>query len=327
MITIDDNFRCSLVHRDPLIICNFGYPFKGPSAICPHLHGKRAYFIMGAWWSLLDRQILSDLAEGYRYFTREYPNCVYMFMVNDKDEKSVLDTLGVPSIICNHNSFIDERMFFVDEGAEKRWCATLTARPEPFKRHLLARLVPDVALTFFSHGLTDSERRYLDMLRRKAPGIKALNLDEDGRYRLFGHKEMNAVYNGSRVGLSLSAVEGSNYSCTEYMLCGLPVVSTVSRGGRDHFLDPRFSRIVEPDEAAVLRGVKELLALNPNPHFVRAETLARMHADRETFVMLVQSILNVEGSSCDFAPLWPEVFVHRMIGPLGEAAFLEHIAV
>ncbi len=327
MITIDDNFRCCLLSREPLIIANFGYPFKGPSVICPHLHGRKAVFLMGAWWTLLDKVILADLERLYYYFVSTYPQCAFMFLVNEPDEKTVLDGLGVPSMLCNHNSFIDESLFSVLPGARKRWTAVLTARPERFKRHLLARLVDSVALLFFSHGLTEGENRYLDMLRAKMPGLDVLNLDKDRTYRVFGAQQMNAFYNQARVGLSLSAVEGSNYSCTEYMLSGLPVVSTRNRGGRDHFLDPRYARIVEPEEQAVADAVAELAALDIDPHFVRAQTLARMHADRRNLIRLVQCILDDEGVSRDFAAQWPQVFTHRLISPMNEAQFLEHLAL
>jgi glycosyltransferase involved in cell wall biosynthesis len=40
------------------------------------------------------------------------------------------------------------------------------------------------------------------------------------------------------VGLCLSTVEGSNYASMEYMLAGLPIVSTPSIGGREVYFDP-----------------------------------------------------------------------------------------
>ena len=45
--------------------------------------------------------------------------------------------------------------------------------------------------------------------------------------------------------------EGANYSSSEYLLCGLPVVSTESSGGRDYWFDDYNSIICKPNEDSV----------------------------------------------------------------------------
>ena len=69
----------------------------------------------------------------------------------------------------------------------------------------------------------------------------------------------------ARVGLALSAEEGPMAACVEYLLSGLPVVSTPSLGGRDVFFDERFVKVVEPDPHAVSEGVEALARLQIDP--------------------------------------------------------------
>ena len=51
-------------------------------------------------------------------------------------------------------------------------------------------------------------------------------------------EEVNNFLNQCKVGIILSEVEGANYASIQYLLAGLPVVSTKSKGGRDVFFDP-----------------------------------------------------------------------------------------
>lgn len=49
------------------------------------------------------------------------------------------------------------------------------------------------------------------------------------------------------------------FASMEYLLCGLPIVSTPSIGGRDVFFDKDYVEIVEPDPHAVKEAVIEMV--------------------------------------------------------------------
>ena len=55
------------------------------------------------------------------------------------------------------------------------------------------------------------------------------------------------------VGGVFSEEEGACWASSEYLLCGLPVVSTHSRGGRDVWYSGHNSLIVEPTQARARR--------------------------------------------------------------------------
>lgn len=63
---------------------------------------------------------------------------------------------------------------------------------------------------------------------------------ENGHYvHYFSIDKINEIYGQSRCGLILSAEEGACFAAMEYLLCGLPVVTTPNIGGRDEFFDKR----------------------------------------------------------------------------------------
>jgi glycosyltransferase involved in cell wall biosynthesis len=92
------------------------------------------------------------------------------------------------------------------------------------------------------------------------------------------------VINQSRVGLILSAREGACFASSEYLLCGVPVVSTPSKGGRSFWYNDENSLIVDADPGAVLDAAKALLAAPRDPHRIRAAHLALMKEQRQAFL-------------------------------------------
>src|SRR5262249_10816742 len=87
----------------------------------------------------------------------------------------------------------------------------------------------------------------------------------------------------SGVGLILSELEGISRASSEYLLTGLPVVSTASKGGRDVWYDDYNSIIVEPTEDAVWAAVQELKAHPRDPQRIRKAYLDRATVFRERF--------------------------------------------
>ena len=68
------------------------------------------------------------------------------------------------------------------------------------------------------------------------------------------------------------------FSLMEYLLAGLPVVSTRSKGGRDFFYDRRYVKVVNATPNAVWKGVQDIGRLKIDPEFVRSETLKKQKA-------------------------------------------------
>ena len=126
-------------------------------------------------------------------------------------------------------------------------------------------------------------------------------------------EDMYKYINQARVGLCLSAEEGAMYASAEYLLCGLPVVSTRSTGGRDTYFDDTYVKIVEDTPEAVAEGVEEMIERNIDPHYIRERTITKMKEHRDTFINLIQSIYDKECVKRDFREEWPRIFINKLL--------------
>jgi glycosyltransferase involved in cell wall biosynthesis len=97
------------------------------------------------------------------------------------------------------------------------------------------------------------------------------------------------------------------FASTEYLLCGVPVVTTVSRGGRDYFFAPEFCTTVEPDPQAVGRAVADLVRRAPPPETIRAATLEKVRRERLKLRDTLQAIFEVERIMPRFADAWRDM--------------------
>jgi len=236
------------------------------------------------------------------------PRHVFHHLINERDVHLELVARGLPSTFCSHNAFLDERIFTIQDDGVKRYDAVYNARMSPFKRHELARLVPRLLVIGGVHADGDS-RAYFEQVRATLPGAHFLHTAED---RWFPPSRIALELNQARVGLCLSAVEGAMYAATEYLLCGLPVVSTASLGGRDEWFDPKYVRVVADDPDAVAAAIRELIALDLAPRWIRQQTLRKVWAHRRRLVELVQDILDCELACRDFAREWYPRLFHKM---------------
>ncbi len=87
----------------------------------------------------------------------------------------------------------------------------------------------------------------------------------------------------SHVGLALSTLEGVCRASSEYLLTGLPVVSTDSVGGRDVWYDNYNSIIAPATEQDIQSAVETLKNDTRDPHRIRNDYLARAATFRERF--------------------------------------------
>jgi len=102
------------------------------------------------------------------------------------------------------------------------------------------------------------------------------------------------------------------FASAEYMLCGSPVVTTRSIGGREVFFQDEYVQIVDDYPSAVAKGVKKILARNIAPEYIRAQTIAKINEHRNKFCDTVQEIYQNFGVHKSFEREWPEVFIHKM---------------
>ena len=197
--------------------------------------------------------------------------------------------MELETFLMYHNVFVSEAEFSVQTGVKKKYRAIYNAKMESFKRHHLAADVDSLALLYSPYGRGGTE--YYRSVRNALPRATFINGSLlDRSYRLLTRSEVARLLNRSNVGLCLSEVEGGMVASMEYLLCGLPVVSTESRGGRQVFFDERYSRIVPPDSQMIAAAVAELISANIDPHQVRTAALGRVVHYRRRLIEFISKI-------------------------------------
>jgi glycosyltransferase involved in cell wall biosynthesis len=233
------------------------------------------------WWSV--EAEAGQLLRQLRVLRRRFPDTTVVILCNSPAEEALLATLGVPAVVCNHNAFITPDLF-VPRQVEPEWTAVHNGALAPYKRHELAQKIASLAVLTYSRG---EYPRYVEQMRRLLGHAAWVNAQHDGSFEWLSSTAVAAVLNRCRVGLCLSEREGAMYASFEYLLMGLPVVSTPSLGGRDVFFDPDFSEIVAPDPDAVSDAAERWARRNPPRDEIRARALAlrREHLERFTSVL------------------------------------------
>lgn len=219
---------------------------------------------------------------------------------------------GVDAVWCHQNAFADERIFRPLTGVERRFDALYDARPEPFKRHALATLVPRLALMGYRNPTTVQDDYARAIRARFADNHWFFDPDATPSEWTMTDADINAVYNECAVGLCLSAEEGGMWASIQYLLAGLAVVSTPSEGGRDSFFEPPHVRIVVPTPEAVAAAVEGLCAERHDPMTIHHRTVALMAPHRARFVAHVDATFRAAGETRSFAADWGTVIRHRL---------------
>jgi glycosyltransferase involved in cell wall biosynthesis len=197
------------------------------------------------------------------------------FMACADESNRLLRRIGLPGDLVNASSYINEHKFCIGDQ-DKRYDAVYAAQMQKFKRLHLAALVRSLFVVTYGDCLTADGAFDLPTFE---PAIQ----HSDYNRGWISQEEVIAVYNSARVGLALSACEGTMLAAVEYMLCGLPLLSTPCRGGREQFFDDRYVKVVDPTATAVAEGLRDLIERRIDPELVRAETLKKLQVHRERF--------------------------------------------
>jgi len=225
---------------------------------------------------------------------------------NTRQEVEAARKAGFRASWVNHNVWLDERIFY-PQPQEKIYRAVMVSQLAPYKRVSLAAQVKGLALVpsslFHLHQKVDVSMFVDATIIEKTPqgGIPV-------------------ILNQSRVGLILSEEEGACYASSEYLLCGIPVVTTASRGGRDVFYTRENSYIVAPSEDDVARGVAWMIKQSPDPWSIHRAHVNLSHEMRERFAAeVLGGIFAAEQIEAEPGEVLAAIYRHKMIEYVTEA--------
>ena len=181
----------------------------------------------------------------------------------------------------------------------------MNSRPEKKKRPWLAKQVPNLA--FIKGRLYDVADSY-DYSELPCKFINESRIPLD---------QVNTINNESVCGGIFSEVEGACYSSSEYLLAGLPVISTVSAGGRDTWYTSNNSIIVDATEEAVATGValakQKLSDGSFHPQRIRLEHIVESERMRSRFNSIVQKLFDRYKIAINAESYFKRAYVHKFI--------------
>ena len=303
-----------LLHQNPTIILTSyraerSFPFLQLVRLLKAFPSKQVH-IVNYICNYLPKGDVNRLRKHRRTLGHELASRIH-FMTNTNEQLDKIMSAGFSGFFCSHNALIDESIF-KPLALRKKWNAIYDAQFLPCKRHELAIQIQDLLLIFSKvpKRAAAYQRHILSLL----PEAKLANITPTAGYRNLEPVEVNELINQSFVGLCLSAREGAMYASVQYLLAGIPVVTTPSLGGRDEFFDYYNSILVSDSPEAVYRGVLELRDRQCHPEIIRKATLDRVWQHRRRlFEYLERLVPNCEPGY--FEGLWPNIFYNKLTLP------------
>lgn len=309
MSGVNDSLAAGCVASlDPLVTISKREPHlpMGLAPSRPDLFADRAALhLVGLTWTCDSHHLIGEIARDFAAAAKALPRAKLAMVANTPLESALLSQAGVPNLLANELIFVDERLFTVvppQASTLAHFDAICVARLNAMKRHELAARVSNLVLVHGSPQPSDLAR-----VRAVLSHARFANFERDpARYGYLSDQELVDLMNRASVGLCLSAVEGSMRASMEYRLCGLPVVSTQSTGGRDRYLLGPHVRVVDDRPEAVAAAVSELKAQAFGRLAVREFAGQLVAFDRHNFLLnlnkVVERELGVRDRFRSFAP-------------------------
>jgi len=307
--------RATVLSTDPAIIYVGNYAAFDESSefyyLSSLLEGVKVTFLMLiAWTAEYDSPSLK-IVEWRKNYLSKYPNNKLIFLTNTYGEKCSLERLGAEAEFCNHNTFVDERIFRPLLDHEKCYDAVYNGQFLDFKRHELAAKIDPIALIGYNF---DTE--YAQHVQSKMQYATFCNRDVNGNLQWLNSDDVNIIYNKSHVGLCLSKAEGAMHASMEYLLSGIPVVTTHNKGGRDYFFQGDFVIWVDDNPDAIADSVNSLKKMRIDPDYIREETLRKLHKSRTNFFEYLTSLIKEIPEPRDYIQnVWEKNYNDKLIVP------------
>jgi hypothetical protein len=222
----------------------------------------------------------------------------FFYLYNSRDEQVAFERYGFQGEVINHNAWLDENLVMKPMDQEKKYDAIYVGRRSAFKRHMLAEHVPNLAIVAGNNHGNDIA---------PIPVTNYLNPQP------LSPEQVCEKINQSHCGLILSAEEGACFASSEYLLCGIPVVSTHSKGGRDVWYDEYNCILCDPDPVQIANAVSYFKAHPRDPQAIRATHIEKARKYRLRFIEALEHMLHQHGvRGIDVHRFFYENYYHKM---------------
>ena len=309
---------------DPLVcVISSGLRFKsGIKAAIQLAQDKECSIIVQPSWYIPKQA--KQIAQITREVKRHFPKISFYFICPTNFETNYLKEMGLDSLHIHKNAFIDTNIFIPDTE-EKIYNAVHIANVMPFKRHFLAWEVPNIAVVTYDY--TGQKRQFEEIAGYKHLAYANFKIT-NGLAKLDEHSkseeslaskmsltpmEVKKIICQSNCGIILSEEEGANLASTEYLLCGIPVVSTKSVGGREELFDFRHVLMVEPHANRVENAVRLFQELKIDRLEIRNSVMDKIRIHRHRFINFLSQITSKDLMSEVDADFWHPNFTNKLM--------------
>lgn len=277
------------------IIENIHHNWEWLSTYANRIRENDYFFVLCGWYHSESFSKEADLIFSLLSLNKNQ----FFFLFNSQHEQQNLTSYGFQGDLINQNAWLDYNSVMRPEPVTKKlYDAIYVARFSPFKRHFLASKVPNMALVAGNnHG---------NALSDELPAHSYLN-DEPLTPEQVCHK-----INQSVCGLILSAEEGACFASSEYLLCGIPVVSTRSEGGRDVWYNEYNAIICDDSAEDVARAVEYFNSHRCDPERIRSDYIEQSNGYRDRFINHLQQLFDQHGENVDAGDYFEQHFMHKM---------------
>lgn len=312
---VQKTFFCSILNREPLVILTAQQTRTGPLGaarfMAEHLKDTVALFVVARWWSLATGGAIEALVREYREHTRRYPAHHFLFLCNDDLELQLALRAGVPAALGPTNALVDEKIFTIQADVRAEYDSVYVAQMFPYKNHYLCQALRRPA--FIYTKMAGIEEEYFRYVQRINPTAVYLNHLESptGEYKRFTPAEVATALNSAAIGLCLSWLEGGMYASMEYMLCGRPVVTIPSVGGRELFYSEDYWIRCDSNPPAVGRAITDLLARSIPPSQIREDILGKQRKYRAALFDAIDGFVQQKTSWRGLS--WERIYFNKLL--------------
>jgi len=288
----------------------------------------RLHIVLTLNWSIRPEHKLEQFTTAWHKYAKKYPWLIVTVLANEIEELELLRARGIRSELCNQNGLLDERCYNI-RPVKKRYNAVSNSRMAPYKRLELLRDVENCALlTYF---LDPSDHDYEKRILPHAGGAQAACPHlicpqySNGKWSWFDNSQICEVLSASRCGVILSEEEGACFAAVEYLLCGLPVVTTPSIGGRSAMFHSDYVIQADPTPESVAEAVRKAALLPITAQEIRERTIANMKEERKKYCAVLNAIAREEGIERDFSAEWDSFYINKLINNMSEQEAVDYL--
>jgi glycosyltransferase involved in cell wall biosynthesis len=238
--------------------------------------------------------------ENYYYYFKNN-SCDSIILCNDAEEVAYFQQVGIPCLHINQNCWLDYKNTYIHNEYRKKYDTVYTACNREYKNHSLLLTQTDYSKAFIYYPVDST--------------INLKQYNPKGLYKDIKLNKVVSILNQSKVGLCLSTIEGSCYASSEYLLCGLPVVSVENKGGRNFWYNSSNSIVTAPKAEAIDSAIKNILKNYDAfyPKKIRAQHVALQDKVRLEFLDYIKILFYKKKIKMVPAEVLRKSFFNKMI--------------